>query len=288
MDDRQTEIRSGAGLEDSRINKEFIDFLNKWSSPVILVFAIAALVWAGLRWMEQKKIEKIDLAFGSLQAATLGGNPSPASLNALAEEYKGVKSVSEIAKLTTADMYISAFLRGVEPGAQISTLTGEPVEESDKLDDQQREAYLRQAETLANEVVSMSSGDTGKALMTIQGFMRLGAIAECNRDFDRARSEYGRAIDLAEQISMPSVKGFAQMRLDAVDSLDSDLVLPSRADLVSLPGEEIPVLPEVIEPVIDPATDSEADPATGAESDGTPAPAETIPETAPEDEPDQP
>ena len=66
MDDRQTEIRAGAGLEDSRINKEFIDFLNKWSSPVIMVFAVAALVWAGLRWMEQKKLEKKYTALDSI------------------------------------------------------------------------------------------------------------------------------------------------------------------------------------------------------------------------------
>ena len=127
MDDRQTEIRAGAGLEDSRINKEFIDFLNKWSSPVILVFAIAALAWAGLRWMEQKKVEKIDRAFGDLQAATMGGNPSPASLNVLAETYAGVRSVPVIAKLTTTDLYLTAYLRGVQPGSEISRLTGEPV-----------------------------------------------------------------------------------------------------------------------------------------------------------------
>ena len=80
MDDRQTQIRQGEGLSESRVNQDFIDFLNKWSSPVLLVLAVAALTWAGLQWMEKKKIEKVNNAFADLEAATAGNNPSPASL----------------------------------------------------------------------------------------------------------------------------------------------------------------------------------------------------------------
>ena len=83
MDDRQTKIREGAGLEDSRINQEFVDFLNKWSSPVLIVLAVAALIWAGLTKLEQMKNEKIDNAFGEFQAAIEGGNPAPTSLTTM-------------------------------------------------------------------------------------------------------------------------------------------------------------------------------------------------------------
>jgi len=256
MDDRQTDIKAGAGLEDSRINKEFIDFLNKWSSPVILVFAVAALVWAGLRWMEQQKIDKINSAFGELQAATMGGNPSPASLNALAETYAGVRAVPEIAKLTTTDLYLAAFLRGVQPGSEVSRATGEPVNETDKLDEGQRLAYLDQAGQLAQEVIALSESDDGKALLTMHGLIRAGAVAECKRDFDGAKSYYNRVIALAEKIQMQSLGSFGQSRLDALDLLDPSMVLPSSSDLVALPGEEIPILPEL--PVI-PEGDEDGD-----------------------------
>tara|TARA_R110000868_G_scaffold241497_3_gene496455 strand:+ start:102496 stop:103359 length:864 start_codon:yes stop_codon:yes gene_type:complete len=258
MDDRQTEIRAGAGLEDSRINKEFIDFLNKWSSPVILVFAIAALAWAGLRWMEQKKVEKIDRAFGDLQAATMGGNPSPASLNVLAETYAGVRSVPVIAKLTTTDLYLTAYLRGVQPGSEISRLTGEPVNEGDTLDEGQRQMYLDQAGQLASEVITLTEGDEGKALLTIHGLIRAGAVAECKRDFDAAASNYERVITLAETIKMPALGAFGQMRLDALGTFDQEMVLPNSSDLVALPGEEvfeIPAIPEA--PVDAPEIDAE-------------------------------
>ncbi|MBL4809643.1 MAG: hypothetical protein JKY43_06250, partial [Phycisphaerales bacterium] len=248
MDDRQTDIKAGAGLEDSRINREFLDFLSKWSSPVIMVIAVAALVWAGLGWMEQKKIEKLDRAFGELQAATMGGNPSPASLNALAEEYAGIRAVPEIAKLTTIDLYLSAFLQGVQPGAQIDQITGEPINESDKLDENQRQVYLDQAGTLAQEVIALSEPDEGKALLTMHALIRAGAVAECKRDFDDAKGYYTRVIALANQIQMPSLSALGQMRIDALESFNPDMKLPSKDELAPLPGEEIVELPEL--PVI--------------------------------------
>ncbi len=265
MDDRQTEIRAGAGLEDSRINKEFIDFLNKWSSPVILVFAIAALVWAGLRWMEQKKVEKIDRAFGDLQAATMGGNPSPASLNVLAETYAGVRSVPVIAKLTTTDLYLTAYLRGVQPGSEISRLTGEPVNEGDVLDENQRQLYLDQAGDLAKEVIALTEGDDGKALLTIHGLIRAGAVAECKRDFDAAASNYNRVITLADQIQMPALGAFGQMRLDALGTFDQEIVLPNSSDLVALPGEEVFEIPAI------PETTPESAPVTEGDAEGADA-----------------
>lgn len=265
MDDRQTEIRAGAGLEDSRINKEFIDFLNKWSSPVILVFAIAALVWAGLRWMEQKKVEKIDRAFGDLQAATMGGNPSPASLNVLAETYAGVRAVPVIAKLTTTDLYLTAYLRGVQPGSEISRLTGESVNEGDVLDENQRQLYLDQAGDLAKEVIALTEGDDGKALLTIHGLIRAGAVAECKRDFDAAASNYNRVITLADQIQMPALGAFGQMRLDALGTFDQEIVLPNSSDLVALPGEEVFEIPAI------PETTPESAPVTEGDAEGADA-----------------
>jgi len=264
MDDRQTDIKAGAGLEDSRINKEFIDFLNKWSSPVILVFAVAALAWAGLRWMEQKKLEKIDRAFGDLQAATMGGNPSPASLNALAVDYAGVRAVPEIAKLTTVDLYLNAYLQGVQPGSQVGP-DGEPINESDKLDEGQRLVYLDQAGDIAQEVIELSQKDEGKALLTMHGLIRAGAVAECKREIDAAKGYYTSVVTLANQIQIPALAQFGQMRLDALDSFDPDLALPSRDDLVALPGEEIPELPDLPvrpETEVDEATEVDPDQAT--------------------------
>jgi len=290
MDDRQQDIKAGAGLEDSRINKEFIAFLNKWSSPVILVLAVAALVWAGLGKLEQMKLEKIDRAFADLQSATMGGNPSPASLNAIATDYAGIRSVSEIAKLTTTDLYIAAFIRGVQPGAQLDGLTGKPLNEADTLDDNQRQSFLNQAATLAQEVITTTEADDGKALLTMHGLIRAGAVAECKRDFDGAKAYYTRVIEIAERVQLPALAIFGQGRIDAVDSFDPDIALPHKDSLIALPGEEIPDLPEIPEPVPESVEESIEDAVQDAVEDAIDGSIDVSPETPAAEQPetDQP
>lgn len=278
MDDRQTDIKAGAGLEDSRINKEFIAFLNKWSSPVILVLAVAALVWAGLGKLEQMKIDKVNKAFSDYQSATMGGNPSPASLNAIATDYAGIRSVSELAKLTTSELYLTAFIKGVQPGAQTDPLTGE-FNESDTLDDNQRQSYLDQAATLAQEVIALTEADEGKVLLTMQAHVRAGAIAECKRDFDAAKAHYTTVIELAEKAQLPALAVLGQAHIDAVDSFDPNLTLPNSDDLVALPGEELPDLPIIPEATEDSSEETTDDSAGNQADDSTAEPVADQPET---------
>ena len=255
MDDRQTQIREGAGLEESRVNHELISFLNKWSSPVIMVLAIAALAWAGLRYLEQRRLDRVDQAFGDLQDATSGGNPSPASLLALADEYEGVRSVSTLARLTTIDLYINAFIRGVEPGAEISQRTGEPVNESDALDEEQRATYLERAGTLTREIIdAVGDKQDDKAILLANAHFRAAAIAECERNTEGARASYERVRSLAESASFPSLARLAQDRLDALDQYTLDITLPSQDELAPLPGQSRApggqALPENVPPEI--------------------------------------
>lgn len=288
MDDRQSGIREGAGLEDSRINQEFLDFLNKWSSPVLLTLAVAALVWAGMQWMHRKEIARIDQAFGELAAATQGGNPSPSSLKTLAAEYKGVRSVSELALLTTSDLYLNAFVVGIEPGSQLSTMTGLPENEKDLLDETQRKVYLEQAGQLANQVLDMTDQVQGKELLAMQAMCRVAAVSEGKRDFASAKSMYERLATKATDNQFPSIATFAKNRIENLGAIENLTALPLYADLVALPGqvttptltdeqiqellnsmpevdsdpiEDLQTNPESVEPtdpVVDPATQPES------------------------------
>lgn len=266
MDDRQTQIKEGAGLEESRINKEFIDFLNKWSSPVITVLAVAALIWAGLGFLERRKLERIDQAFAAYEAAIQGGNPSPASLTALAAEYEGVRAVPDLAQLRTIDLYLVAYLRGVEPGVEIDPVTGQAVDGSGSLDEDQRERYLGQARSLADEVIARIADNPDKAMLSIQALIRRGAIAECDRDLDKARANYERAKAIAQQAQLDALAIFAQTRIDTIGTLDPDLALPSSDQLVTLPGEDLPEIPQTPEPIPTEGLDTSVFPSEGTES----------------------
>ncbi len=238
MDDRQSGIKEGAGLEDSRVNQEFVDFLNKWSTPVIMTLAIAALVWAGLQKLDRMKIARIDQAFSELAATTQGGNPSPASLKTLADEYEGVGSVAEIALLTASDLYLNAFVTGVTPGSSPDRETG-LFAETDLLDDSQRQAYLEQAEQVAQRVLDLSDSADGKELIAMRAMSRLASVAEGKRDFDGAKAMYTKLESKATSTDFPSIAQFATNRIDQIAKIKDLGPLPTQDLILPLPGENV-------------------------------------------------
>jgi hypothetical protein len=239
MDERQTQIRQGAGLEESRINTDLIDFLNKWSSPVLIVIGLIGLGWAGLRYMERARIAKINNAYAAYEGAMAGGSPSPASLRNIATEFDGVGSVSEMALLRTVDIYLRAAIAGIEPGAEIDPVTGRPAQESDVLDAERTRNYLSQARDLAASVVASTEGEDGKGLLRIQALMRLGAAREGLGSIEEAKSAYASAAQAATAAGFPELAIVAESRAAAADGLAEVPTLPSRADLAPLPGDEL-------------------------------------------------
>ena len=292
MDDRQTKIRKGAGLEDSRVNQEFLDFLNKWSSPVLIVLAVAALVWAGLQKLEQMQNTKIDQAFSELEAATLGTTPSPTSLNAIADDYAGVRSVPELAKLTAVDIYLRAFTTGVEPGAQIDQATG-TYNPTDILSEEKLNQRLDLAESTANEVLASSENKPGKAMFAMQALTRLAVIKECRDDFDGAKGYYERLKALSESEQYPSIVVFADARIANLDSLKSVDALPTNDQVPLLPGESPTLSQEQIDAIqaqFEEAANSAAEEASeevpeAAEEDAAPADEASTDEPASSDTP---
>lgn len=264
MDDRQTKIREGAGLEDSRINQEFLDFLNKWSSPVLIVLAVAALVWAGMQQLEKRRNAKVDQAFAELEAATSGNNPSPTSLTTIAKEYSGVRGVPELAKLRAVDIYLRAFTIGLEPGAQIDPATRTVSNPDDILDEERRERYLSLAETTANEVLAASENKPGKALYALQALARLAAVMEGKKDFDGARSYYDRLKTMSEREQYASIAAFADARIAKLDELQSFEPLPTRDQVPPLPGETPAISQEQLDAIFEQARQQ----TQGADTDG--------------------
>ena len=281
MDDRQSGIKEGAGLEDSRVNQEFVDFLKKWSSPVLWTLIVASFVWAGLQYLERKKVTRVEQAFSELAAATQGGNPSPASLKTLAAEYAGVRSVPELALLTTTELYLNAFVIGFEPGAQINPETGLPIEEADILDEDQRQVYLEQAGQIAQQVLDLAGGVEGKELIAMQAMSRLAAVEEGKRDFDGAKSMYQQLESLANTSAYPAIARYASARIENLGRLEGIGELPSADAFAPLPGEETTpqVTNEQIQQMIDSINNQESE--TGSDDEAIAEDAEETPAESP-------
>jgi hypothetical protein len=245
VDDRQQQIKEGAGLEESRINQDFVDFLNKWSTPVLLLIVIVSAGWVGLRWLEQQRVQRTDNAFMEYDAVAGAADPLPASLRAVADSYEGVGSVSALARLRLGDVHLAAVRRGLEPAAVLDR-NGVPESEADVLDEAGLDDHLSRAASAYSGVLDETRDDPARALLAVNAMFGLAAVAEARGDDEAARSEYERAAAHASESGLVGLPEIAQSRIDSLAELPGRATLVSRADLPVLPGFPAPdpIVPE--------------------------------------------
>ncbi len=247
MDQRQTQIRERAGLEESRLNQEFIDFLNKWSTPILLVFAVVAAGYVGYLKLQKMRNEKADQAFQELEAAATGTNPSPESLKRIAQEYDGVRGVPMLAKLEAADAYLRAVRNGVRTGATVKP-DGTLESADDALTDADRTGYLKQAEELYVQALDEASKNSGRLTFRVGALFGLAAVAECRGEFEGATARYDEIVRLTESNSFSRFAAQAKARLADLDAIKNPPRLYSSAELPKPPAPEPPP-PEALGPV---------------------------------------
>lgn len=228
MDERQSQIKEGAGLEESRINEELIEFLNKWSFPVLLVIAIISGGYFVKNKYEQRKIARRDAAFAQLGAVEATQSPSIVSLTAIADEFQGVGSVAELARLKAADMHMRAVRSGVDPADDTTVLS-----------DDDRKFHLEKAEGLYRSVLDAVKDDAAKALLAANAAFGLASVAESRGDADTARSEYEQAKAYASQSGYTPLASVADEMIASLSDAPP-APLPSKADLPTMPYEQTP------------------------------------------------
>jgi len=289
MDERQAQIKEGAGLEDSRINTEFLDFLSKWSTPFFVLLLIIAGAMFGYRKLEERRIAAMDRAFQDLALATQGGNPSPSSLATLYEEYAGARAVGLLAKLQEADIYLNAVRAGLEPDAAIDPATGQP-EERSLLDEERTANYLGEALRAYRTVLDQATEDD-RPMLAVPAAFGVASCLASQGDLDGARGAYQTAAEIAgehgyallEQVatdriaeldSLPEVTLYSQDELPALPSADPalDAIMGSfptitESGLGEDAGEETPADEQPVETPADAETGEQPAP---AESDGVP------------------
>lgn len=270
MERRHTEIREGAGLEESRINREFIDFLQQWGGWILILFAVIALGYAGLQKLEQMRRNSRDNAFLALNAALESQNPE--GLLRVAEAHD-VGVVPKMARREAADIWLQCAKIGLTPGdlyevTSAGNWDGVIPETSQDFD---ADAALKQAESLYQALVEESRADERHAEFTLSGLFGLAAVAEARADKDAAAKYYDEARKVAEAAGMSDLALEAQERLDTLATVKVASLPP--ADSLYQPAPETPEI--TVPPItpIDPA-------AVPALPEGQPAPAE---EGAPEE-----
>jgi hypothetical protein len=286
LDDRQQTIREGAGLEESRLNTEFIDFLKRWGMHAL---TLGAVVFGGIALYgryQKMQAQKADGAFVALMAATAGQeSPSPEAMRALAEEHRGVPGVRLLALAQAGDAYITTARKGVRPG--VLPKDGQ-FAASDLLTAAEREEQLTQAAAMYQEVLGGSKDDAKLALHAIGALHGLAAIAETRAQVDQAKAYYEQAAALADKAQHARIAASARAWAGKVGAISEARKLPAAASIPTLPwAAKIEPAPTIDEGPVEGAPGGQVAPA-GPELPASPASPAIQPTFKPKAEPDSP
>lgn len=233
MDERHTQIREGAGLEESKLNVEFIAFLQKWSTPMLLVVALVALGFVAYQRLEKARIDKVNRAFDELNGALNNPNPKPELVAAVANDYEGVRGVPALARLAAADRYLELVRKGIKAGATIGQ--DGTVTKDDLMTEEDRTKALGEAERLYQQVLDKNSGNNAKALHAFGAAYGLAAVAECRGDLETAKKFYEKAGELAKYAGFDEQESLAKKRIEGLASLASVPKLYTKEELPKPP-----------------------------------------------------
>lgn len=233
MDDRQRQIREGAGLEESRLNTEFIDFLKKYSTPLLLVIAVVAGGYFLWNKVALAREQGRDSAFVEFDGAKDAKNPT--GLLRVAEENAGRGAVSHLARLLAADLHLEAYRTGIPAGVSF-TPQGTLPEGQELLKDDQRQAELALASDLYNRVVKDAESD-GYELPMLAALNGVASVAESRGQIDEARAAYTKVLTRAKADGYAEMAAATQKRLDTLDALKTMPRAYAQAELpVSAPA----------------------------------------------------
>lgn len=289
MDERHSQIKEGAGLDESRLNTDFLDFINKWGPRLLLVFIVIMGLYLGRNYFKDQKIKRVSEAFRDYNEVHLAGTPStmlirdigldgdaaPDTILEVARQHRSITRVARLAELRAADSAMAVVYGGIEPGATL-TPQGTVEDPADLLTDDRRAELLDQAASLYQTVLDATQDDESQVLLAIEASFGLATVAESTGNLDDAASWYDKARTRAQAANFPKLADLATARTDALPELAEPVVLISQAQLYVPPP---PVIPDP-EPIAVPPEELEVGP----------APADDQPQTdEPSDQPtDQP
>ena len=210
MDDRQRTIVEGAGLEESRLNQDLVDFLRKWGTPILLVVVVLAALYSGSTMWKRHQVQAMDQAYADFHAAAVAGSPD--NLVVVAEQNKGRGAVYQLALTEAADAYLESARVGLRPG-------GSPANAEDRLSDEQVDANLNRAGEIYGMIVDSTRGKSGMALHEITGLYGQAAVFESLGQIDAARAALTSAIQVATKTGFHELARVAEARIATLDDV---------------------------------------------------------------------
>lgn len=227
MAESNRQIREGAGLEESRLNTEFIAWLQTYGFWLLMLVAIAAVGFKGWTWYENKVEKGTDEAWAKYEAA--GQSRNPTTLEREADE-SSVRAMAALARITSADLRMDSFRTGVPAGTQLEP-GGVFPKDVTPLTDAQRQEELAKAAALYQRVFDDTKDDEGQIHTTIAALAGLQSVDESKGDFEAARAKLQQIIDRANAAGFPERAKAAEKARETLDTLKNAPKLYAEADL---------------------------------------------------------
>lgn len=219
MDD-QRQIQSGVGLQESRLNEDFINFLRKWG-PFFTYGVLGIVVaWLGFGQYNSYQERQTDAAFADLAAADVTG--TVAAYDQVAKDWEGRAAVSTLARLQAARVLQLSALLGLQQGAPTTGFTEDQV-----LSDEERATTWR-ASIEVLEQVRDSESARGRAIFAQRARWMIANAQISLGEFDQAKQTLESFIREAGE--------------DAAESA------VARERIARLPLLETPVMLSLVEP----------------------------------------
>jgi hypothetical protein len=287
------QIREGAGREESMINVEFVDWLKKYSTPILLVLCVVVLGYVGLQRYRASQLAKLDEAFFQLDKASESG--SPEALLAVARDHPGRGNVEHIATIGAARLYLAAARTGMVVGAVLNP-DGTPIQPEDVLTPEARAEYLEKATSAFSRVIAGTKSDPNLALTTLEAMIGLASVAETKGDQAAAKSVYEDIDRVAQTSGFPGFSLLAKQRLETLPSIANPPTLLTKAQLPAVAPPASPFGPVIPPPVMESTSDTDVGsqpagpqvPPTSATPPSPPGPTTTTPSATPAPTPPTP
>lgn len=239
MEQRQTEIREGAGLQESRINAEFVELLKKFSTPILVIVAILAGGYWFYNKQKESRLRAIDESFTQLDSAI--ASRSITSLAGVAADATPAASAGLLARLTSADMHLQAYRTSIPVGTEVDGMGNLIGEGAAFLTAEQRDGELKAAEEQYQIVLSQTQSDAGKLPLTLSSLTGLAAVAESRGQLDVAKSHYDSIIAKARAAFMDPLVKVMEARVKSLDQLKQPGRLYTASELASSTQPAVPM-----------------------------------------------
>lgn len=217
MDD-QRQIQTGAGLQESRLNEDFINFLRKWGPFVTYGILGVVVLWLGFGQYNSYQDRQTDLAFADLGNADTTG--TVAAYVEVAEKWEGRAAVSALARLQAGRALQNSALLGLEQGAPAVGYADEQV-----LNEEERATTWRASIEVLSQVRDEETA-RGRTIFAQRARWLIVNAQISLGEFDAARATLEEYIGIAGEDSAPA--GVARARMARLAELATPVLLADR------------------------------------------------------------